>query len=645
MCGIAGILTDPARIGADALRDTAQAMGATLAHRGPDGDGVWSDPEAGIALAHRRLAVIAPTPEGSQPALSACGRYALTFNGEIYNFRELQQQLEADGCAVRSDSDTVVLLAALAQWGVRETVSRAVGMFAFALWDRAERRLTLVRDRLGIKPLYWAQHRGSLLFGSELKALRAAAPDGFAIDPQALEQYFRFGYVPSPLSIWRGVAKLAPGTLCTIGPDGTPKIETWWDAAAIARRGQADPLDMRDPETAAGLEHRLAAAVSDRMISDVPLGAWLSGGIDSASVVAMMQAASTRPVRTFSIGFAEAGYDESAAAAAVARHLGTDHTALHVTAADAVAATADLPRWYDEPFADSSQVPTLLLSRLTREHVTVALSGDGGDEVFAGYNRYTALPWAEHQRARWSAPLCRGGAAALRLLSPAAWDGICRALPERRRPPQAGAKIWKLADVLAAPDLAAAYRMTVSQWQDPGALLQRPATDKAAPTAALDPALGDPVAQLQLADTRTYLPDDILTKVDRASMAHALEVRVPLLDHRLVEYAWRLPRSALIDAGGTGKQPLRAILRKHVPDALVARPKSGFALPIGGWLRGPLRGWAEELLSPTALASSGLLEPAPIRAVWQAHLGGRQQREHELWAVLMFQAWAAQQKL
>jgi asparagine synthase (glutamine-hydrolysing) len=645
MCGIAGILTDPARLGADALRDTAQAMGATLAHRGPDGDGVWSDPQAGIALAHRRLAVIAPTPEGAQPALSACGRYALTFNGEIYNFRDLQHQLADAGSPVEADSDTVVLLAALARWGVRETIARAVGMFAFALWDRAERRLTLVRDRLGIKPLYWAQHRGSLIFGSELKALRAAAPDGLAVDPLALEQFFRFGYVPSPLSIWRGVAKLAPGTLCSIGPDLVPQVETWWDAAEMARRGQAEPLDTADPETVAGIERALAAAVSDRMISDVPLGAWLSGGIDSSSVVAMMQASSDRPVRTFSIGFAEAGYDESAAAAAIARHLGSDHTELRVDAADAIDAAAELPRWYDEPFADSSQVPTLLLSRLTRGHVTVALSGDGGDEVFAGYNRYVALPWAERRRARWSAPLCRAGAAALRLLSPAAWDALSRALPESRRPPQAGSKMWKLADVLAAPDLAGAYRAAVSQWQDPQALLRRPERiDGADASTLLEPVLADPLARLQLADTRGYLPDDILTKVDRASMANALEVRVPLLDHRLVEYAWRLPRPALIGPGGAGKQPLRAILRQHVPDALVERPKAGFALPIGDWLRGPLRGWAEELLSPAALDRTGLLDAKPIRAAWQAHLGGRRQREHELWTVLMFQAWAEMAK-
>ncbi|MBO6783671.1 MAG: asparagine synthetase B, partial [Alphaproteobacteria bacterium] len=453
--------------------------------------------------------------------------------------------------------------------------------------------------------------------------------------PGAVAAYLRHGCIPAPATIYAEAHKLAPGHLLVVGPSGSPHIESYWDAAAVARGGQADLFPDGDPQVQAETERLLEQAVADRLVSDVPLGGWLSGGIDSSCVVALMQAASASPVRTFSIGFPAFGYDESGDAAAIARHLGTDHTELTVTAQETIDVVTQMPDVYGEPFADSSQIPTFVLSRLTREHVTVALSGDGGDEVFAGYNRYLALPGIVARAGRWPGPLRRGAASALRFLSPTAWDGLARALPART-PPQFGDKIWKVADAIAAPDLETAYLRAISFWPT-----DRPAAMRSAAETGnirFDAALQDPAARLQLADTQTYLPDDILTKVDRASMAHALEVRVPLLDHRVVEHAWRLPRADLL-AGNRTKQPLRRLLEKHVPRDLFARPKSGFAVPVGDWLRGPLRDWAEDLLSEPALSNSGMLATRPVRDAWADHLSGRRNLQNALWAVLMFQLW------
>jgi asparagine synthase (glutamine-hydrolysing) len=635
MCGVAGLFDRGATRNTDALAARALAMGESLRHRGPDGDGTWVDAAAGIAFAHRRLAVIAPTPEGAQPAHSQCGRYVLTFNGEIYNFRELAHRLAEDGHPVETNSDTVVLAEAVARWGVAATAEACIGMFAFAVFDRQTRTLCLVRDRLGIKPLYWARQGEVVAFGSEIKAIRAAGVIDARIDANALARYMRFAYVPAPATIYCDVHKLAPGTILTIGPEGEPSADRYWDLESIARRGQENTLDIGSDEANDALERLLQDAVSDRLISDVPLGAWLSGGIDSSCVVALMQAASATTVRTFSIGFPALDYDEAAHARAIANHLGTDHQELIVTPQDAIDCIASLPHHYDEPFADSSQIPTFLLSRLTRDHATVALSGDGGDEVFAGYNRYTALPAIERRFGPWPPAARHGLARILRFLSPGAWDAMARAIP-RRTAPQFGDKIWKAASAIEAASLDAAYLSTVSQWAAPDALV--PAARGADRTPRLDAALEDPVARMQLADTLTYLPDDILTKVDRASMAHALEVRVPLLDHRVVEFAWQLPRRLLVDAGRT-KRPLRGILARHVPESLFARPKSGFAIPIGDWLRGPLRDWAEDLLSEEALGRSGLLAADPIRETWAAHLSGARNLQNALWAVLMFQLW------
>lgn len=635
MCGIAGILDQTAATPEQQLRTMAAAMGDALRHRGPDDDGVWVDEASGIGLAHRRLAVIAPTPEGRQPARSRCGRHIVVYNGEIYNFRELADMLAADGHRIDTNSDTVVLAEALAQWGVARTASSLVGMFAFAVFDRETRDLTLVRDRVGIKPLYWAQQGRRFAFGSELKAILASDFIETSRDPDAMAAYLQYAYVPAPATIYREVRKLMPGTMLTIGQDGAPSTETYWSLADVARTGQADPVTLDDPMVAEAFETTLKRAVADRMISDVPLGAWLSGGLDSSTVVALMQEQSATKVKTYSIGFDAPGYDEAADARLIARHLGTDHHELRVTPEDAIDAIDAMPLHYDEPFADSSQIPTYLLSRLTRAHVTVALSGDGGDEVFAGYNRYWALPRIQKRFSFMPGFARRGMAATARALSPQSWDRLARRMPGRM-PPQFGDKLWKLADAITASDAEAAYGTTISQWPAPHGMVHGASARDSG--FAFDRALEDPVAKLQFADSMAYLPDDILTKVDRASMAHALEVRVPLLDHRLVEFAWRLPRSELLVRGQT-KLPLRQALARRVPAELFERPKSGFAIPVGAWLRGPLRDWAESLLSETALKESALLHASPIRSVWQDHLSGRSNHEGRLWAVLMFQLW------
>jgi asparagine synthase (glutamine-hydrolysing) len=635
MCGIAGILDHNRSLSSEALGQQTEAMGESIRHRGPDDDGVWLDPEIGLGLAHRRLAVIAPTSEGRQPAISKSGRFVLVFNGEVYNFRQIAKQLAAEGHPTPTNSDTVVLLEAIAVWGVRKAAEAAVGMFAFAVFDQETRTLSLVRDRLGIKPLYWSNHDNCFTFGSELKALLASGRIDTARDPDALAAYLQFSYIPAPATIYRNVRKLQPGTILTLRPGQDPALETFWDISQIAQAGQGATRSLSDPAVEAELERLLEQAVTDRMISDVPLGAWLSGGLDSSLVVALMQAASSQKIRTFSIGFPEFGYNEADDARRIATHLGTDHEELHVSPRDAMEVISAMPAFYDEPFADSSQIPTYMLSRLTREHVTVALSGDGGDEIFGGYNRYVALPGIARRFASWPCPLRSGLAGFLRYPAPRSWDRLARILPMQTLP-QFGDKIWKAAAAIAAPDDEAAYLSTVSQWHDPREIVR--GSRHALTSYALDEALDDPVARLQLADTRTYLPDDILTKVDRASMAHALEVRVPLLDHRLVEFAWQLPRHELIAAGRT-KMPLRRILAKHVPTALFERPKSGFAIPISDWLRGPLRDWAENLLSEDALMESGLLEPKPIRAAWEAHLSGHQNLQNPIWAVLMYQLW------
>lgn len=641
MCGIAGLIDRRAEQAPEALADITRAMTDALIHRGPDGGDAWTDAAAGVGLGHRRLAIIDLTPTGAQPMASADGRYVMTYNGEVFNFIELRRELAAAGCRFRGGSDTEVMIEACAAWGVERAVKRFIGMFAFALWDRRERILWLVRDRLGIKPLYYAATDNGVLFGSELKALHAHPGFAPSLNRDALAAYMRHCYVPAPHSIYREVRKLPPGHVARFAPGRPPEIAPFWDMREVAVRGLAaaakSPLDGQD--AVEQLDALLRDSVKRRMIADVPLGAFLSGGIDSSTVVALMQAQSNRPVKTFSIGFREAGYDEATHAKAVARHLGTEHTELYVEPSHALDVVPKLAEWFDEPFADSSQIPTYLVAEMTRRHVTVALSGDGGDENFAGYNRYF---WADalHRRLQMvPRPLRQGAASLMRAIPPAAWNGLFCAVPARWRPPQPGDKVHKLAAILSLDGPGALYRRLVSQWEEPDSLVRGGHEPR---DILWDDAVAreipDYTARMQFLDTVTYLPDDILTKVDRATMAVALEGRVPLLDHRVVEFAWRLPTSLKV-RDGQGKWALRQVLSRYVPVPLFERPKMGFGVPIDSWLRGPLREWAEALLAPRALEADGLLNAGPVRAAWHEHLSGVRNWQYPLWTVLMFQAW------
>ncbi len=643
MCGIAGILEltgQPAD-----FAPAARRMAATLRHRGPDDLGVWSDPSAGVALGHTRLAVVDLTPSGAQPMHSACGRYTLVFNGEIYNHASLRRDLASLGHRFRGTSDTETLLAAIAEWGMEETLRRSNGMFAVALWDRRAGELHLARDRAGEKPLYFTQAGGVFLFASEPKALLAYPGFSPEVDRGALALYLRYGYVPAPHSIYRGVSKLPPASRLRVRRGSPlPPPAAWWSFSEAARRGVERPFAGSTAEALAALEELLLDSVRLRMEADVPLGAFLSGGIDSSTIVALMQSASRRPVRTFTIGFHEASHDEAAHARAVASHLGTGHTELSVTPAEAMGVIPHLPALYDEPFADSSQIPTFLVSSLARRHVTVCLSGDGGDELFGGYNRHY---WADSlwRRAGWMPRSLRSLATRCILAVPVErWDaGFAAAaplLPRRLRQRTPGEKLHKLARALDAGSPGALYLALVSQWRQPESLVLGPTpAPESHPSAA--EGLGGFAQRMMYLDGVTYLPDDILVKLDRASMGVSLEARAPFLDHRVIEFAWSLPQNMKIH-GGQGKWILRRLLHRYVPRDLVERPKMGFAVPIGAWLQGPLREWAEDLLSERRLRQDAFLDPAPVRDAWRAHLAGRASLEHALWTVLMFQQWRQQ---
>lgn len=619
-------------------------MARALHHRGPDDGGTWEDRSAGIGLAFRRLAIIDLSDAGHQPMASASGRFVIAFNGEIFNFAALRTELEASGARFRGHSDTEVMLAAFERWGIADATSKFVGMFAFAVWDRYERRLTLGRDRLGIKPLYYAWSQDGLLFGSELKAILAHPSMPRRLNRDALVQYLRYLYVPAPSTILSGVHKLLPGHLLSLaGPQQESSPRPYWSVRSAAAAGLADPLRLSDAEATDHLDATLREVIGLRMVADVPLGALLSGGVDSSLVVGVMQSLSTRPIRTFTIGFDSREHDETTAAQRVAGHLGTEHTALHVSGAQALSVVPRLASMFDEPLADPSHIPTFLVSELARRNVTVALSGDGGDELFGGYNRYVHGASLIGNMLRAPRFLRSAAASLLGVVPDSAWRmlaggsaGIDAASDMRRLPAE---KVRKLRRLLAASDEGGMYRSLLSATETPVDFVVHGRDVHSAVDEIL--AAPDPrplVERMMLADQATYLADDLLAKVDRASMAVSLEARVPLLDHRLVELSWRIPLRQKI-RGNAGKWLLRQVLYRYVPQAIVDRPKMGFSVPIAEWLRGPLREWAEHLLSPETLRG-GALNPEAVRRNWTAFTSGRDDLALSVWALVQYQDWA-----
>ncbi len=650
MCGLVGYL---GKMDVDAAEQEAllARMAGRLRHRGPDASGVWCDAEAGFGVAHRRLAVVDLSQAGAQPMHSPSGRYVLAYNGEIYNHLELRRELEAQFGARdwRGHSDTETLLACVEAWGIVEALRRTVGMFAFALWDRGSRTLTLARDRMGEKPLYYGwQGAGSacaFVFGSELKALRAHPSFESDIDRGSICLLLRYNYVPSPSSIYRSSHKLPPGSLLTVSLEHPePRISSYWSLLDAIRVGREQPFGGTPEDAVDEVERLTMQAIGGQMIADVPLGAFLSGGIDSSTIVALMQRQSSRPVKTFTIGFSDQGFDEAVHAKAVAAHLQTDHTELYVNSKQALDVIPRLPELYCEPFSDSSQIPTFLVSQLARSQVTVSLSGDGGDELFAGYNRYRVTANLWDRLSAIPVGLRRIAAGVLTAVSPSTWDRWGHLLPGARKFTALGYKAHKGASVLAGSSAEELYLGLVSHRMDPGAFVRGGEEPPLASNWHHPNLTGLGVVEKMMAlDAVTYLPDDILVKLDRAGMGVSLETRVPFLDHRLIEFAWRLPLEHKLRDGVT-KWPLRQVLYRHVPRNLIERPKMGFGVPLASWLRGPLRSWAEELLDESRLRREGYLEPPAVRRLWSRHLSERANLAYELWDILMFQAWLERER-
>jgi asparagine synthase (glutamine-hydrolysing) len=645
MCGISGFLDLSCASSADDLRSIALRMAATLHHRGPNDGGVWVDADAGVALSMRRLAILDLSPAGHQPMVSASGRYIIVFNGEIYNCDDLRGELSCGegSYPFRGHSDTEVMLAAFEQWGIEQSVIRFNGMFAFAVWDRSERSLTLGRDRFGEKPLYYSRAGTQLIFGSELKALEAHPNFSREVNLAAVALYLRRNCIPSPHSIYTRTHKLPPATLLKVSAgDLSSNPRPYWTLSQVVSDGVSNRLECDEQEAIEQLDTLLRNAVRIRMHSDVPLGAFLSGGIDSSTVVSMMQAQNTARVKTFTIGNHDREFDEASDAATVADHLGTDHTELYVTSEEAMAAIPMLPQIYDEPFADCSQIPTFLVSQLAREKVTVSLSGDGGDELFGGYNRHA---WGGSLSGRLRImpfSLRKLGAAGIRKLTPQTWDSLFHACspvtPSRWQQRMPGYKLHKLASILESPETHNIYDKLASHWSNSQDIVSGLLEAETLLSTNEHQNLAHVAEEMMYLDTVTYLPDDILVKLDRATMAVSLEGRVPFLDHRVAEFAWRLPISMRIRQR-QGKWILRQVLHRYVPREMVDRPKSGFGIPLANWLRGPLRDWAESLLDERRLRQEGYFNAAPILKTWREHLSGRFSWEYHLWDVLMFQAW------
>jgi asparagine synthase (glutamine-hydrolysing) len=653
MCGFVGFLGGLVAPGPFGDEVALKRMSDTIAKRGPDDAGYWTDAEKRVGFGHRRLSIVDLSPAGHQPMMSGNGRYVIAFNGEIYNHLDCRAALAKSSRVIgwRGHSDTETLLAGFDAWGIQGTVERCIGMFAFAVWDKQTSTLTLGRDRLGEKPLYYGwqgtgQH-ATFLFGSELKALKAHPAFAAGIDRHALCLLMRHNYIPAPYSIYQGIAKLEPGCLLTVSlAQPEPKVVRYWSAVAVAVAGCAAPFTGTPDQAVDALEVLLKSAVQQQMMADVPLGAFLSGGIDSSTIVALMQAQSARPVKTFTIGFNEAGYNEAEHAKAVAAHLGTEHTELYVTPQQAFDVIPRLPALYCEPFSDSSQIPTFLVSQLARQQVTVSLSGDAGDELFCGYNRYPMT----HKLWQKLSVLPEGGrrlaACGLTAVSPSRWNALLGPvqglMPSSLMQANLGDKLHKVAGVLASSSVDALYLSLMSHWDDPVSVVIGGTEPPTLLTGNAPPLQGlDDIQRMMALDTLTYLPDDILVKVDRAAMGVSLEGRVPFLDHRVVEFAWSLPQSIKL-RNGVGKWALREVLYRYVPKALIERPKMGFSVPIGDWLRGPLRDWAENLLDESRLRREGYFHPAPIRQKWVEHLSGARNWQYHLWDVLMFQAWLAE---
>ncbi len=650
MCGITGFWGCDERL--DDLNGIVGRMADAMSARGPDDRGIWVDAQCGLALGHRRLAVLDLSAEGHQPMVSSCGRYVIVFNGEIYNFGQLKSALVQEGCAFRGHSDTEVLIEAIGQWGIQKTLVQLNGMFAFALWDHQVQKLFLVRDRLGIKPLYYGWINNQFVFASELKALWAHPHFQKDIQIDAVALLMHYGYIPAPHSIFRGIYKLLPGTFLSVSREHILQRATfsptptaaqtllqpavYWSAQNMVAQSMDQPVVSSD-EALSLLHERLSEAVLLRMVADVPLGAFLSGGIDSSTIVALMQVQSARPVKTFSIGFAETDYNEAPWACAIARHLGTDHTELYMSNKEIMDQLPLLPEVFDEPFADSSQIPQWMISRLTRQHVTVCLSGDGGDELFCGYDRYRfcRLLW----RCMTWAPIGvrRVLARVLSQFPERAYHHIL----QRVRQTKSSDKIAKLAGAIQQETPDALYEFVMSLWNDIPELMPNFVPAKDLDRSFLSAAvLSDSTHRMMFRDLVHYLPDDLLTKVDRASMGVGLEVRVPLLDHHVVATAWRMPLW-MHSLEGQSKWPLRQILYRYVPRHLIDRPKMGFGVPIDRWLRGPLRMWAEDLLDEGRLKRDGYFDPGVVHRVWAAHLSGKRQAHQAIWCLLAFQTWLA----